>query len=207
MDRLTVRVIVVAPSFMIKRCSSDPLLESWKSIVEFVRGDFLEIVWKKIPPWRGWKNTLHGFAISRNGGGKFDSAWKIQEENNWGRGGRGGGRREGGIAMGIGHVGRWEAGKWARLRPRCNNNNAAIALTIARTVMTAMIKPRHGTNLESRVEEQEQSTTIFDPIFAWISRRPFLRQVRFAPFFSHLRIRRRRRRRKRSSFKKERILL
>ena len=49
--------------------------------------------------------------------------------------------------------------------------------------MTGMIKPRHGTNLESRVEEQEQSTTIFDPIFAWISRRPFLRQVRFAPFF------------------------
>lgn len=63
--------------------------------------------------------------------------------------------------------------------------------------MTAMIKPRHGTNLESRVEEQEQSTTIFDPIFAWISRRPFLRQVRFAPFFPHLRTEKKKKKKKR----------
>lgn len=63
--------------------------------------------------------------------------------------------------------------------------------------MTAMIKPRHGTNLESRVEEQEQSMTIFDPIFAWISRRPFLRQVRFAPFFPHLRTEKKKKKKKR----------
>lgn len=42
------------------------------------------------------------------------------------------------------------------LATRCNNNNATIALTIARTAMTAIIKPRHGT-IESRaVEDQEQ---------------------------------------------------
>lgn len=46
------------------------------------------------------------------------------------------------------------------LATRCNNNNATIALTIARTAMTAIIKPRHGT-IESRaVEDQEQGAMI-----------------------------------------------
>lgn len=64
--------------------------------------------------------------------------------------------------------------------------------------MTAIIKPRHGT-IESRVEEQ--GATIRSDIRVDFAS-TVSRQVRAAPFLSHLR-RRGKRRRRRSSFEKE----